>query len=93
MKKYVFHSDAGHGWVAVKRKELVELGIINKVSSCSYERGNTVYLEEDCDAALFVEAAKKKDPSFDFIYRESFQDHSPIRSYSSFKLRSNEKTA
>jgi hypothetical protein len=54
--KLTFFSDGGHGWLAVKRSLLVELGIDKKVSHCSYQKGETVYLEEDCDAALFYDA-------------------------------------
>ena len=46
--------DPGHSWLAVKRKLLSELGILDKVSSFSYQKGNTVYLEEDCDVNLLA---------------------------------------
>jgi hypothetical protein len=83
-KTYVFHSDAGHGWLAVKRQELVKLGIIDKVSSCSYQKGNTVYLEEDCDCSLFINALEVKGIKFE--HREGASvDRSPIRSYESFR--------
>jgi hypothetical protein len=81
-KIYVFHSDAGHGWIAVKRRELVELGIIDKISSCSYQKGKTVYLEEDCDAGLFIQAMNDKGTPFQ--YRESYVEYSPIRRYNHF---------
>jgi hypothetical protein len=57
IKKF-FHSDSGHGWLAVKRKEVEQLGIADKVSNFSYAKGKTVYLEEDTDAGLFLNAAK-----------------------------------
>ena len=79
---YVFHSDPGHGWLAVKRKELVRLAILNKVSQCSYQRGGTVYLEEDCDASLFIDAKDKAGEKFE--HRESYQDNTPIRHYAGF---------
>ena len=86
-KVYVFFSDPGHGWLAVKRKELIELNIIHKVSECSYERGNTVYLEEDCDASLFIQTLRDK--GIEIKYRESISpiDQSPIRRYGRFELR------
>lgn len=52
----MMHADAGHGWLAVKTKELVELGIADKISSCSFYKGKTTYLEEDCDAGLYINA-------------------------------------
>jgi len=86
MKTYVFYEDAGHGWLAVKRKELVELGIITQVSSCSYQKGKTVYLEEDCDAPLFIQAMRTKGVEID--YKETVHpDFSPIRKYERFSVK------
>jgi len=83
-KTYSFYNDPGHGWLAVKRKELVELGIIDKISTCSYQKGQTVYLEEDCDAPLFANAYTAKHgvkPATKDVYHEK----TPIRNYDSFK--------
>ena len=79
---YIYHTDAGHGWLAVKRKELIKLGILDKISEYSYQRGNTVYLEEDCDVPLFINARKKIDEKYQI--RESYRDNSPIRYYKRF---------
>lgn len=57
---FTFHTDPGHGWLEVPQRLLGELEINNKVSTYSYQRGMTVYLEEDCDAILFVGAFEKK---------------------------------
>ena len=51
-----FYSDPAHGWLAVKRELLYDLGIAAKVSFYSYEKGKTVYLEEDCDAGVWLRA-------------------------------------
>jgi hypothetical protein len=61
---YIFHTDSGHGWLAVKRAELVRLGIQHSISLYSYQNGETVYLEEDCDAGHFAEAKKAKGEQF-----------------------------
>lgn len=79
---YVFHTDAGHGWLAVKRSELARLGILDKITPYSYQRGNTVYLEEDCDAGTFCQAKEAKEEKIET--RESYHDRSPIRSYDAF---------
>jgi hypothetical protein len=50
------YSDGGHGWLRVDRKMLARLGVAAEVSTCSYERAEEVYLEEDCDAPLFIRA-------------------------------------
>lgn len=78
-KTYIFHSDPGHGWLAVKEKELIELNIAYKISPYSYHKGKTVYLEEDSDAGIFIEALKAK--GIEFKYRSSYQEKTPIRSY------------
>jgi hypothetical protein len=85
MKTHKVYIDAGHGWMAVKRSELIDLGILDKITRCSYERGNTVYLEEDLDAITFVNAYEKKygvRPVCDV--KHSNTDRSPIRSYQVF---------
>lgn len=55
-KTYTYFTDPGHGWLRVKRAELNDLGIANKISPYSYMRGDYVYLEEDCDMAKFMKA-------------------------------------
>lgn len=77
MKK-VFHSDSGHGWLAVKLNELKMLGIQADISSYSFVKGKTAYLEEDCDAAKFIEAAKGKGITVE-LKQSPPRDNSPIR--------------
>lgn len=81
MKIYKFYSDAGHGWLAVKIKELMQLGIITHISQYSYMNGATAYLEEDCDASLFLDAYREKnncDPKYEYKH---INGNSAIRSY------------
>lgn len=69
--KYTFISDQSHGWLQVPLPELKALGIENRISNFSYQdlshRDRTentglgvVYLEEDCDAMIFIQAKIKK---------------------------------
>ena len=84
MKTYKFYADPGHGWLAVKIEELMQLGIITQISVYSYMRGGTAYLEEDCDATLFFTAYKDKygvDPKHDYRHTNN---RSPIRNYDSY---------
>lgn len=82
MKTYIHHTDGGHGWVAVKRSELVALGILDKITHFSYQRGDTVYLEEDCDLSTFHNAKGFSSPG---PYKTSYCDkRHPIRSYAAF---------
>jgi hypothetical protein len=55
-----FHADPGHGWLEVPAALVRELGIAAQISAYSYisQDGRTAYLEEDCDAYKFVQAAR-----------------------------------
>lgn len=84
---FKFYFDDGHGWLAVKKKYLKELGIADKISQYSYQKGLTAYLEEDCDAEVFIKAMCE---SFNIQYVEMCLEvvrhdgRSPIRSYSRY---------
>lgn len=52
-----FYSDPSHGWLEVKRADLIKLGIEDDISGFSYQKGSKVYLEEDCDMSRFIDAA------------------------------------
>jgi hypothetical protein len=87
MKAYKVYSDAGHAWVAVKRAELARLGLINHISSFSYQKGQTVYLEEDSDATKFISTFKLihgEAPAFNV--QPQAKGRSPIRSYKPFSV-------
>ena len=79
-KTYVFYMDPGHGWLAVKRTELDRLGIADKITSCSYQRGGTVYLEEDRDMETFIAAKRNAGDMFSFDNRHTDKNHQ-IRGY------------
>lgn len=85
MKAFKFYSDAGHGWLAVKRKTLKDLDILDKITGYSYQRGQTVYLEEDCDLSTFIKALREKGIEIEYK-RGSYAERSPIRSYDSFQI-------
>ena len=81
----VYHSDPGHGWLAVKLVDLEMLGIAHKISGFSYVRGRTAYLEEDCDMSTFITAAKAKGIEVK-IKPGAQRDRSPIRSFKSYTV-------
>jgi len=86
-KTFRFYNDPGHGWLAVKRKFLIELGILEKITSYSYQRGNTVYLEEDLDMDTFFKAYENRFsvlPTYTSTYHKR---NSPIRFYECFDSR------
>ena len=81
--KYQYFQDPGHGWIAVPLTELKALGISEQISSYSYIMGATVYLEEDCDAALWFQTvtARGEAPAFQEIH----QDPCPIRGFCPYR--------
>lgn len=78
MTTYTFFNDPEHGWLEVGRDELAMLHIDDAISSYSYQRGDKVYLEEDCDATLFINALENLGVKFTFTSITSNND-SPIR--------------
>jgi hypothetical protein len=50
----------GHGYLVAEKAMLRQLGIAGVVSNCSYEGNGSVYLEEDCDAPLFITAMARE---------------------------------
>lgn len=81
---FKMYIDPGHGWLAVKKSILQDLKILHRISSYSYIKGDTIYLEEDCDATCFVQSYEEKygfKPMFDV---KSTDTTHPIRSYQRF---------
>jgi hypothetical protein len=54
--EFYYYTDPGHGWLEVPRDLLHELNIADDISHFSYQRLNKVFLEEDCDLAIFTRA-------------------------------------
>ncbi len=84
--KYRLFSDPGHAWLEVSLDELEELGIAGRITAWSYRKGTKIYLEEDCDAPLFLQT--KKDMTGEVTeYDEIPSDYSsPIRFYCPYLL-------
>jgi hypothetical protein len=77
-------SDPGHGWIRFPKKRLEKLGIANKISSYSYQRGDTAFLEEDCDFTILIDALKANGYSTVLVENSFTNRSSKIRSYSSY---------
>jgi len=78
--KFTFFEDPGHAWLAVPKKLIESFGIQKEISSCSYIYKDTVYLEEDCDARIFLKKYMEvygETAKWDEVYQES----TPIRGY------------
>ena len=84
-RTFEFFSDPGHGWIKVSKKDLYNLfGRFwrRHFSACSHERGDYVYLEEDQDAAMFIDQLKFQKINFKFKEHRSSESRSRIRGYS-----------
>lgn len=80
-----YYTDPGHGWGAVKRKVLDQLGIAHKITQYSYQKGGTVYLEEDLDLSTLVTALAIKGEVVEYKQKHT-NKYSPIRNYDIFKV-------
>lgn len=71
-RKFIMYCDPGHAWLAVSRQLLEQLGILDKITSYSYQKGGMVYLEEDCDYTTFKKAMD--DAGETFIVQDHYYD-------------------
>ena len=56
MKTFPYIQDSGHGWVRVPKTELVKSCCAADISRHSFQKGNNVFLEQDSDLQIFVDA-------------------------------------
>lgn len=80
----IVYSDPGHAWGKVKRIVLHNLGIADNITSYSYQRGEYVYLEEDCDLSTLCMALNQRNTRIKFVEKSTNRD-SRIRSYERYK--------
>lgn len=72
--KITYHHDAGHGWLEVPLKVAMQVKTpMSKISGYSYVglKGYmpTLYLEEDCDAGIFLDAAAACGKRVEFVHQ------------------------
>lgn len=86
MRSYFdFISDPGHGWLKVTVKDLMDLKLSpTDFSSYSYRNNDALYLEEDQDAGIFINAWLAANPNKTPKFRERVarEKHSRVRNYS-----------
>ena len=70
---YTFHEDPGHAWLEVTLADALAVGLQPKsFSPYSYRDAerSKLYLEEDCDAGIFIGAWEAKHPGQAFPMKE-----------------------
>lgn len=83
---FTFFNDPGHGWLEVPVSLLKKLGIIKEITSYSYFRGQSAFLEEDNDWSVFDSAMKLAGIKYGTIDTHTDYD-SPVRDYRSFNWK------
>lgn len=83
--KITVYSDPGHGWAKVPKALLNKLGISDKITRYSYQRGEHAYLEEDCDLATLITALKERNIGYSFREQVAGHRQSKIRSYEQYR--------
>lgn len=77
-------SDPGHGWVRFPKSRLAKLGIADKISTYSYQRGANAFLEEDCDLSVLADALIRN--GYKLTFKTSHTNRrSKIRSYDYYR--------
>ena len=85
MLTFTYYQDPGHGWLAVPRALLTDLGIADEISEYSRQRLDTVFLEEDCDLATFTRAMGAAGREFKTLETYSHND-SFVRALPSYQM-------
>ena len=80
-----FYSDPGHGWGGVPRDILTLLEIESYISACSYQVGDMVWLEEDCDLSVLCMALINQNIEFKFTDIPTFFGNQDIRTCKHYK--------
>jgi hypothetical protein len=74
-----FHQDGGHAWLKVSKKLFNKTNAnIEHISQFSYEDNNNYYLEQDCDATMYLNNLKEQGIKYSFINIDDGR-YSPIR--------------
>lgn len=80
-------ADAGHAWAKVTKKDLIALGIADKISPYSYQTKSCAYLEEDSDLSIYREALELKGINYQFRTKYAKDNkRSHVRNYQSYSI-------
>ena len=80
-KQFTFHEDAAHAWLEVSYQDVTDVDIHKEISEFSYINRflEKIYLEEDCDYTLFMNAFKNKYCYKPLEVNGRYHEISPIR--------------
>ena len=81
INKYTVWTDPSHAWIEVPKREVKELGLLDRISTFSFEKGDNLYLEEDVDGAMFLDRINEDIFELD----ERYEDESRVRKYKPYK--------
>ena len=82
-----FHQDGGHAWLKVSKDLHNKTNLTAKHISCfSYQDNNNYYLEEDCDATMYLNNLKEQGIKYSLIIVDD-GDYSPIRNLSRVEMQ------
>lgn len=85
--RFTLYYDAAHGWLAVTEAQAHSVGLSEgDFSAYSYRKGDTLYLEEDLDASVFIRAWEAKHGPI-LIHAVDHGDYSPIRNMDDVRPR------
>ncbi len=83
-QKLNYFTDPSHGWLEVKRSDLIALKIEDEITGFSYQKGSKVFLEEDCDMGTYLRAAIAA--GWNAYFHASHTDsESPIRLFNRYE--------
>jgi hypothetical protein len=80
----IFHTDPGHGWLEVPASMAKQYlrDKYRQISCYSYQKNGVLFLEEDCDASLFLTALAAENIKLHLDRKHL--EITPIRGYKSF---------
>jgi len=81
INKYTVWTDAHHAWIEVPKREVKQLGLLDKISTYSFEKGDNLYLEEDIDGKMFLDRINEDIFELD----ERYEEESRVRKYKPYK--------
>lgn len=76
-RSLTLHADDGHAWLEVSLNDIRYLGIWDRISRYSYIKDDRAFLEEDCDANVYLNKAKEE--GWKISVTEKYMNNSFVR--------------